>query len=111
MRSDKQIEASRRNGALSQGPLTSEGKAITSRNAITHGLKARDGLSARDILLRHESPQQFERLLNSNIARFAPQDDTEMRIERTGPGSAAPNQTATWLPPRFASSVVRVFDK
>ena len=74
MRSDKQIEASRRNGALSRGPLTSEGKAITSRNAITHGLKA------RDILLRHESPQQFEQLLNSNLARFAPQDDTEMRI-------------------------------
>ena len=73
MRSDKQIEASRRNGALSRGPLTSEGKAITSRNAITHGLKA------RDVLLRHESPKQFEQLLNSNLARFAPQDDTEMR--------------------------------
>jgi hypothetical protein len=74
MRSEKQIEASRRNGALSRGPLTPEGKAVTSRNAITHGLKA------RDVLLRHESPQQFEQLLNSNIARFAPQDDTEMRI-------------------------------
>ena len=74
MRSDKQIEASRHNGARSQGPLTPEGKSVTSRNAITHGL------NARDILLRHESPQQFEQLLNSNLARFAPQDDTEMRI-------------------------------
>ena len=74
MRSDKQIEASRRNGALSRGPLTPEGKAVTSRNAMTHGLKA------RDVLLRHESPQQFEQLLNSNLARFAPQDETEMRI-------------------------------
>ena len=92
MRSDKQIEASRRNGTLSHGPITLEGKSITSRNAITHGLQA------RDILLRHESPQQFEQLLNSNLARFAPQDDTEMRIERTGPGSAAPNQTATSAP-------------
>jgi hypothetical protein len=74
MRSDKQIEASRRNGALSHGPITLEGKSITSRNAITRGLQA------RDILLRHESPQQFEQLLNSNLARFAPQDETEMRI-------------------------------
>ena len=64
MRSDKQIEASRRNGAHSQGLLTIEGKAITSRNATTHGL------SANDVRLRHESPQQFEQLLN--LRKLAP---------------------------------------
>lgn len=74
MRSDKQIEASRRNGALSRGPVSIDGKAVSSRNAVTHGL------TARDILLRHESPEQFQQLLQSNFARFAPQDNTETRI-------------------------------
>jgi len=77
MRSDKQIEASRRNGALSRGPLSIDGKAAFARNATT------DGLSAYDVLLRQESLEQFEQLLQTiqtNIARFAPQDDTEHRI-------------------------------
>jgi hypothetical protein len=35
-------EASRRNGARSQGPTSTQGKARSSQNARTHGLTARD---------------------------------------------------------------------
>ena len=36
-RSPAQIEAARRNGARSRGPVTPAGKAISSRNAVKHG--------------------------------------------------------------------------
>jgi hypothetical protein len=39
-RSPAQIEAARRNGARSGGPVSAEGKACASRNALKHGLSA-----------------------------------------------------------------------
>ena len=43
-RSPAQIEASRRNGARSRGPVSEEGRARASRNALTHGLTAMEHL-------------------------------------------------------------------
>ena len=51
-RSPAQIEASRRNGARSRGPVTEEGKARASRNALTHGLTAMEHL-----VLEGEAPR------------------------------------------------------
>ena len=37
MRTELQRQASRRNGTKSKGPITAQGKAISSRNSRTHG--------------------------------------------------------------------------
>ena len=55
MRTEKQIEASRANGARSNGPTTPEGKVVSSRNATTHGLTSRHPL-----LLNVEQQSAFQ---------------------------------------------------
>ena len=42
-RTQKQIDASRRNGARSRGPVTPQGKDAVRRNAVKHGLRAAPG--------------------------------------------------------------------
>lgn len=73
-RTEAQIEASRRNGALSHGPVTEEGKAISSKN----GLK--DGLASNTVIIAGESKEKFDALLASQIAEFLPETDNEMLI-------------------------------
>jgi hypothetical protein len=46
----KQAEARRRNGRLSRGPKTPEGKAIVSRNALKYGLLSSDPVAPGDSL-------------------------------------------------------------
>jgi hypothetical protein len=72
----KQAEASRINGARSNGPSTPEGRAISSRNARTHGL------TGGDVVLPHESQEQYDALLASFVKRFRPTDETEFDLIR-----------------------------
>ena len=65
-RTEKQREASRANGALSLGPNTPEGKAVSSQNALRHGLRA------KALVLANESPELFEALIQDHLAEHQP---------------------------------------
>jgi hypothetical protein len=69
--SRRRQEASRLNGALSHGPVTPEGKAISSRNAVTHGCLA------ALITLTPEQAEVFNGIHAEYIARFEPRDQVE----------------------------------
>ena len=71
MRSLKQIEASRVNGAKSKGPVTAAGKQRSSQNSIRHGL------ASKVVLLANESREEYDRVLNAYIARYRPADEPE----------------------------------
>ena len=70
-RTPAQIEASRRNGSKSRGPITPEGKAISSRNSLRHGC------TAKSIVLRNENAQEFIDLNAVYEKKFQPADDVE----------------------------------
>src|SRR5262245_22101529 len=70
----KQIEAARRNGAKSRGPVTEEGKRRSSRNAVKHGL------TAETLVLSNEDPQKFEAIVESYADRLCPEDQLEMDL-------------------------------
>jgi hypothetical protein len=71
MSTERQQNASRINGSKSHGPVTSEGKLASSRNAITHGM-----LSST-IVLKGESTDRFLWLLTSLLEEFQPQTPFE----------------------------------
>ena len=71
MSSLRRIRASQANGALSAGPITAQGKRSSSQNAITHGLLA------RQIVMRDESPEGFQAVLNDHLNRLRPADGVE----------------------------------
>ena len=64
-------EASRINGAKSNGPLTPETKATSAANSLKHG-----ATSSR-VVLKHESQAEFDELKNSFIHRLRPADTLE----------------------------------
>jgi hypothetical protein len=71
MRSEKQILASRANGARSRGPVAEEGKRRSSQNALRHGLLA------DCVVLCNESRAGFEETFQQYIDRFQPVDEIE----------------------------------
>ena len=75
MRTDKQKQTSRDNGAKSNGPVTPEGKAASSQNAGRHNL-----CTGQLVLLTNEDPQEFHRLMDDYIVRFQPIDGVELDL-------------------------------
>jgi hypothetical protein len=64
----ERAEASRRNGAKSRGPKTSEGKPRSSQNALRHGLRAR-----KHMLLPGGSAAEYQRLEAALLEELAPE--------------------------------------
>jgi hypothetical protein len=74
MRTQSQIEASRRNGAQSRGPATPAGKAASSQNAVTHGIYA------ANTVLASESQADYDELRETFLDRFCPTDYVEVEL-------------------------------
>jgi hypothetical protein len=71
MRIQRQIHASRTNGAKSVGPVTPEGKAISSANSLKHGLLA------EAIVISGEAVEHLASLSARFHAEFHPRTQTE----------------------------------
>lgn len=69
--SNRRKIASQTNGALSKGPQTPAGKAISSANSLRHGMLA------KTVVLHNENPDIFKLLHESFVLRFAPCDEVE----------------------------------
>ncbi len=76
-RTPAQAEAARRNGALSRGPATPEGKARSSMNALKHGLATADHL-----LLEGEDRAAYEELLANLLEENEPGTELEGQLVR-----------------------------
>lgn len=63
----KQCVANRKNSQRSTGPKSAEGKAVVARNALTHGI------FSRQILLSHETEDEFVSLKEAFYEQFQPQ--------------------------------------
>ena len=74
MSSQRRIESSRANGAMSRGPNTPEGKFISSQNSLRHGL------TAKAYVLTNESPERFEALMQGYIDEIQPTSPIQMDL-------------------------------
>ena len=71
-RTKKQIEAARRNGAKSRGPVTADGKARSSQNALKHGLHS------RVLVLTSESEETYAGVRDEYFQHYDPQTRPEI---------------------------------
>ena len=67
-------ESSRLNGAKSRGPVTPEGRAISSLNAASHGL------TAKTLILRNENEAHFLEIMNAYFDYFQPSNQIEVDL-------------------------------
>jgi hypothetical protein len=74
MSSIRRIQASRANGARSNGPITPEGKQRSAANATTHGLLS------QTLVLADEDSDLFEVMLQGFVDRFQPVDNVEFSL-------------------------------
>ena len=72
MRTEKQNQASRRNGAKSKGPVTEEGKAKSALNGTKHGLSG-----SHRFLYSNERDDLYQELLTHYMTLFAPANGVE----------------------------------
>jgi hypothetical protein len=77
MRSNKQIQASKTNGALSQGPTTEKGKRNSSRNSTRHGLLS------QTVVLEEESTDRFLELHAAYMDEFQPRTASQVSLVET----------------------------
>lgn len=70
----KQIEAARRNGALSRGPVTDAGKARSRENAAKHGIYS------KAVVLHNEDPETYTLTLDQLLLDWQPETATERRL-------------------------------
>ena len=70
-RSEKQIEASRKNGARSRGPVTPAGKANSGRNSSRHGLLS------KAVVLKGESRRRFQDIIDRLNSSLNPDTDID----------------------------------
>jgi hypothetical protein len=74
MASISQIEAARRNGSRSSGPVTAEGKARSSQNALKHGMYS------KAVVLSNESAELYGKLVDEYLAEYQPASRREQDL-------------------------------
>ena len=72
--SEAQLAANRANAQLSTGPVTSEGREISSRNAL------KTGLTGRTVLLPTDDASEYNRRFENAAARYRPVTEDEMAL-------------------------------
>ncbi|MCE2983866.1 MAG: hypothetical protein LW832_09910 [Parachlamydia sp.] len=94
----KQLVANRKNSQRSTGPRSAEGKTIVANNALTHGI------FSRQILLSHETEDEFESLKEAFYEQFQPQGLLEVLFWERALASA-------WRLSRIARIEAMVMDR